>query len=349
MNTKLLICATLVCLSSFSACKPSEEKQTGQTSEKKEDKQIQPPDVVVKGFLDTYIVKRDLKEAYKYFSQADQKAKSEAQYTKEKGQYGLADVLSGMSSYEIKKSEIFPDKATFSIEIKTVDIEKVIKEVMAKRTIGELASMKEADMMKWTIKKLEEDKKSKTPIPMTTQPETVQMILESDKWSVFVDWAGKPNTGQDTKSTLKIGEQGPLLSTPEKGDVVLKVNSVKFNAKKAGAGMVHCIVNVTLTNKMKGQFTENFVTPLSGSEIFADGGNKYKREFIIYDPELATDINVLDPLNPGKALTGDLVFKVDKTAKNLILKFDAGYSPLPQSTDYSEGKSLSFKLGDVSL
>ncbi|PIQ25116.1 hypothetical protein COW64_16305 [bacterium (Candidatus Blackallbacteria) CG18_big_fil_WC_8_21_14_2_50_49_26] len=348
MNTKFLICATLVCLTSFSACKPSEEKPTGQASEQKEEKQIQPPDVVAKEFLNTYIVDRNLKESYKYFSKADKAAKSEAQYIQEKNMYGAADIIRGMSSYEIKKSEITPEKATFTIDIKSIDMEKVIKEVMSKVTLSELASISQEELLKRTVKKLTEDKKNNIPFPMATQSESTEFILEDGKWVVFVDWAGKNKKQQSTKVTLKMGEQGTLMSSKENGDVVLKVNSVKFSAVQAGDNMVHCIVNITVTNKMKGQFTESFSTPLASAEIFANGGNKYKRDYI-YAPEILKDINISDPLNPGKTVTGDIAFKIDKTAKDLILTFDSGYSPLPKNFDYVENKTLSFKLGDVSL
>jgi hypothetical protein len=145
-----------------------------------------------------------------------------------------------------------------------------------------------------------------------------------------------------------VGEAGSLMHDADKGEVMLKVNAVKFTTATAPAGQAFCIVNVTLNNTMKGQFTENY-TPTASAFLTSDQGSKYVQDYFIHPKLNAKMLDNMSPLNPGKSKTGDLIFAVDKNATALVLQFDAGYSPIPENYDHEAGKSLSFKLGDVAL
>ena len=183
---------------------------------------------------------------------------------------------------------------------------------------------------------------------MTRAEDTVNLIKENGEWKIFADWKGTQAKEAAKKITLNVGDSGVLMHDPDKGDVVLKVNAVKFTTETAPAGQAFCIVNVTLNNKMDGQFTENH-TPTASAFLTSGQGSKYVQDYFIHLKLNAQMLDNLSPLNPGKSKTGDLIFAVDKNATALLLQFDAGHSPIPENYNHEAGQSLNFKLGDVAL
>lgn len=350
MIHKALLSMALICSLGMFACKPEgKEDQAATTSATAAPAAKQTPQEVAKAFFDDYFVKRDIAGAYQYFSQADKQVKTEAQYVQEKTQPNFEELYKKFNSYTIKSSEVGENKATFTAQIKVVDVAQLFKEAMGGKSLLDLAALKPEEASKLAEQNLAKYKDGKTPPPMMEQSAPIQLIQENGEWRVAVGWAEEAKAKQAQSPTLKIGQQGVLMSDPEKGNIVLKVNAVKFNAPKAKAGMVHCIVNIAVTNQMKGQFTELLVGALVSAEIYAQGGNKYKRDLALFAPELAKEVDVMNPLNPGKSVSGDLVFEIDKGAKDLTLTFDAGYSPVAAEKSMPGEKTLSFKLGNSSL
>lgn len=343
-----LLCLTL--MSVYTACKTSDtqDHQATATAETRQQTPSQSPKEVVDAFMHAFVTERDLKRAYDFFSSQDKQAKSEADYIKEKSQGEWEPMLKKFNSYTVKSSEIRADTATVEIEVKTIDVMKLLQEAMGDKNLLQLAAMKKEDVDAMTEKNLAVYADGKKAPPMTRAEDTVNLIKENGEWKLFADWTGAQAKEAAKKVTLNLGETGPLMHAPDKGDVNLKVNAVKFTTATAPAGQAFCIVNVTLNNAMNGQFTENYI-PTASAFLTAEQGNKYVQDHFVHHQVKAKMIDNLSPLNPGKSKTGDLIFAVDKNAKALVLHFDAGCSPIPENYDHEEGKSLSFKLGDVAL
>lgn len=346
---------TLFCLSLLitlsTSCKPADNGSTGsETNNTIEATQAQkPPKDVVKEFLDLYVVERDVEQAYQYFTTEDKAVKSQAQYVKEKTQTQWEPMLKKHSSYTIKDSEVKPNSAKFTVDLKMVDVMQLVKEAMGDKTLLQLAAMKKEDADKLAEKSLAKYKDGKAELPMTTIEETINLVKENGDWKIANGWAEKEKLKDVQNPVLQIGEEGTLMSSPEKGDVLLKANSVKFSTAGAPDGSVFCIINVTISNKMKGQFTEKFITATSTASILTGDGSKYNQEFFHPDKLKTTQIDSMNPLNPDKSTTGDLVFPVDKKSTDLKLTFDAGHSPIPENFDYEQDRSLTFKLGNIAI
>ncbi|MBF2055076.1 MAG: DUF4352 domain-containing protein [Candidatus Sericytochromatia bacterium] len=324
--------------------KPSETQQEAKKTPS------QSPQDVAKAFYENYIVKRDIGAAYDYFSEKDKKIKTKDQYVNDKTTM-WEDAFKSFNKFEIKSSEISADKATIKADITTVDVAKLFEEAIGGESLLSLASMSKEEAEKVAEKNLAKYKDGTTPPPMTTESQTIELIKENNEWKILVGWAAEEANKASANPVLEMGGTGTIMSHPEKGNVSLKANSVKFTTAKADPGMALCIVNITVTNQMKDQYTENIMSTLATGSVYAQGGNKYDRHFDTYAPELFKSIDelTLSPLNPGKSITGDIVFQVDKAAKGLTLKLDAGFSPIPDTYDHASDKSLSFKLGDVAL
>jgi len=350
MKQRLLFLAILLTLGS-NGCKPTENETATEvsTTEATQTQTEKSPQETVKDFLDLYVIEREVGQAYNYFTAADKAVKSEAAYVKEKTQTAWEPALKKHGSYTIKSSEVKPDSATFIANLKTVDVEKLVKESMGDMTLLQLASMKEEDVSKLAEKNMAKYKDGNAQVPLTDMEQTINLVKENGEWKIDIGWAKEAEQSKTQNQTLQVGEEGVLMSDPDKGNVFLKVNSVKFNKTKAPEGSVFCIVNVTVSNKMDGQFTENFTTATASSAVFTSDGSKYKQEFFHPSQLNTKQLDNLNPLNPGKSTTGDLVFPVDKKAKALKLTFDAGHSPIPENFDYQQNRSLNFNLGDVAI
>lgn len=354
MKNLLLPALCLALIQTTVSCNPSDSQndqntQSSSQTQSTSQSRSASPNAVAKDFLEAFAMERDLKRAYTFFSSQDQQAKSEAEYIKEKDQGEWEPILKKFNSYSLKNSEITADRASIDIEVQTIDIGQLIQEAMGNTNLLALAAMSEKEQTELAEKNLAVYTSGEKTPPMTRAEDTLQLIKENGEWKIFADWASTQAKAAAKKVTRKVGEEGVLMHDADKGDVLLKVNAVRFTTQKAPAGQAYCIVNITLTNAMESQFTESFVTPTASSFLTSGQGSKYVKDHFP-PPGLNTkQLDNLSPLNPGKTRNGDLVFAVDKNATDLVLQFDAGHSPIPEDYSYENGKTLSFKLGQVAL
>lgn len=351
MKNKAIIGIALILLASVNACKSDE--QTHNSSENKpttqQVKQTSTPKEIINSYLTAVLKQRDFDTAFKYISEADKKHKDKSQYMQERHRPELDELFKNTSSFEIVDIETKPDTAKVSILLETIDMEKIFKEALGEKNLFALASMNQEEVEKMTDENLAHYKDGSKNPPMIKESQDLNLIKENGEWKVFLDWGAVAEEKAAKNPELKVGQEGALLSDSEKGNVMLKLNSVRFSTESAPEGKVFCIVNVTVSNQMEGQYTEIFDLPLASAALYTNEGSKYKREFFPSDKLGTKSYDNINPLNPGKATTGDMVFPIDKNSTKLKLVLDAGFDPIPDRNDYKSDTSLSFELGDVAL
>jgi hypothetical protein len=346
MKNRLLTGLILSLLVVSVSCKSSDSETTSEnTSTATETKTLETssPQEVLTKHLDAYF-QGDFKTSYAYISDKDKTVKALSEYRKEKEENfnKFKSFTNKTTTYRIESTEIKEDTANAKIYMTMPDVEKMVKEVMlavAFSAQGKSEAQTEK-MMFDAIQKQYGDKP-----PMLEIPQTIDMVKENGEWRVFFDWANpKAEAAEKDEKVYAIGEEAPLMTSPALGSVDIKVTGVRYIPDPKEQGQMLAILDVDVINKLK-ELHHDFSMGLYQSAIFAKGGNKYPISFDYIkgiDPGVKKNLP-MGTVNPGKRINGEIVFKIDKDASDLVLTMDAGYSPREDGL-YESDKKLKIKL-----
>lgn len=337
-------------LFSLGACAPQEDTGSESASPTAQAEQAPGPEAVVRAYLDAFVKKRDLQQAYALISKQDQEVKTQAQYAAEQARPEWAELLNEQSSFEIQSSEIKADSAVITAEVQSVDLKQVMEDILSERDPQQRGAAAQSEWAQLSEAELARYVESHRNPPMQTSTQTLHLRQEQGQWKIYHNWAAQKQSKGPDVSHFAIGEKAPLMSDERHGQVSVQVKSVKFIPIQASEKRAYCIVELAVQNQMKKKINESYGLPLSVAQIKASNERVYKRDLMFSPKDYGLIfLDVTQPLQPGQEVQGVIAFSVDKDAQNLILQLDTGYSPTSKD-DYMEGQPLTaFQLGSVIL